>query len=69
MTLEQIDEILGVQLVPHAPQGSEFASAAVCKDEMMMEQLHSVWGASYPPYTDNTFAVKLDRTYLQFGRK
>lgn len=58
MTLEQMDEILGGQLVPHAMQGSEGASAAVGKDEKMMEQLDGVWCASYPPYTDKHISCK-----------
>ncbi|KAL3295157.1 hexose carrier protein [Colletotrichum asianum] len=41
-TLEQMDELFGDQLVPHAMQDSEGAAAAVSKDEKLVEQLDRV---------------------------
>ncbi|KAK6225463.1 hypothetical protein QIS74_01510 [Colletotrichum tabaci] len=41
-TLEQMDELFGDQLVPHAMQDSVGAAAAVSKDEKMVEQLDHV---------------------------
>ncbi|KZL85902.1 hexose carrier protein [Colletotrichum incanum] len=38
-TLEQMDELFGDQLVPHAMQDSVGAAAAVSKDEKLVEQL------------------------------
>ncbi|GKT56426.1 hexose carrier protein [Colletotrichum tofieldiae] len=41
-TLEQMDEVFGDQLVPHAMQDSVGAAAAVSKDEKLVEQLDHV---------------------------
>ncbi|OLN86688.1 High-affinity glucose transporter 5 [Colletotrichum chlorophyti] len=41
-TLEQMDELFGDQLVPHAMQDSVGAAAAVSKDEKLVEQLDRV---------------------------
>ncbi|GJC83604.1 high-affinity glucose transporter [Colletotrichum liriopes] len=41
-TLEQMDELFGDQLVPHAMQDSVGAAAAVSKDEKLVEQLDHV---------------------------
>ncbi|KAF6814792.1 High-affinity glucose transporter 5 [Colletotrichum musicola] len=41
-TLEQMDELFGDQLVPHAMQDSAGAAAAVSKDEKLVEQLDRV---------------------------
>ncbi|KAL0940468.1 High-affinity glucose transporter 5 [Colletotrichum truncatum] len=38
-TLEQMDELFGDQLVPHAMQDSEGAAAAVAKDDKLVEEL------------------------------
>ncbi|WYZ37066.1 hypothetical protein EsH8_II_000572 [Colletotrichum jinshuiense] len=41
-TLEQMDELFGDQLVPHAMQDSVGAAAAISKDEKLVEQLDRV---------------------------
>ncbi|KXH55436.1 hypothetical protein CSAL01_05073 [Colletotrichum salicis] len=41
-TLEQMDELFGDQLVPHAMQDSVGAAAAIAKDEKLVEQLDHV---------------------------